>query len=102
MSFEAPVPDLKKLLTAWEEWERGEEMPGKVLANMKTAGFPAVLPSLFGEPGRDMSTPYILKSIVPGCVSKEFSAFALRRTSPITAWLRALGEQELAGGRFER
>jgi dienelactone hydrolase len=57
------------------------------------AGFTAVLPSLFGEPGRDMSTGYILKSIVPACVSKEFSAFALRRTSPITAWLRALGEQ---------
>ena len=46
MSFEAPVPDLKKLLTAWEEWERGEEMPGRVLANMKTAGFPAVLHQL--------------------------------------------------------
>jgi hypothetical protein len=46
MSFEAPTPDLKKLLSAWEEWERGEEMPGKVLANMKTAGFPAVLHQL--------------------------------------------------------
>jgi hypothetical protein len=46
MSFEAPAPDLKKLLSAWEEWERGEETPGKVLANMKTAGFPTVLHQL--------------------------------------------------------
>ena len=40
MSFEPPAPDLTKLLHAWEEWERGEETPGKVLANMKTAGLP--------------------------------------------------------------
>ena len=42
----APAPDLAKLLTAWEEWERGEETPGKVLANMKTAGLPTVLHQL--------------------------------------------------------
>jgi hypothetical protein len=46
MSFEAPAPDLKKLLSVWEEWERGEEMPGKVLANMKTAGFSTVIHQL--------------------------------------------------------
>ncbi|MCU1501646.1 MAG: hypothetical protein JWM12_1000 [Ilumatobacteraceae bacterium] len=46
MSFEAPAPDLNKLLTAWEAWERGEEMPGKVLANMKTAGFASILQQL--------------------------------------------------------
>ena len=82
------------------------EMPGitpEVAAfggRVAGAGFTAVLPVLFGEPGRPMSTSYILESIVPGCVSKEFSAFALRRTSPITVWLRALGEQvhEECGG----
>lgn len=46
MTFEQPTPDLKKLLAAWEEWERGEQMPGKVLANLKTAGLPAVLKQL--------------------------------------------------------
>lgn len=46
MTFELPTPDLKKLLAAWEEWERGEQMPGKVLANLKTAGLPAVLKQL--------------------------------------------------------
>jgi hypothetical protein len=46
MSFERPAPDLAKLLTAWEEFERGEQQPGKVLANLKTAGLPEVLHEL--------------------------------------------------------
>jgi hypothetical protein len=45
-SFETPAPDLKKLVAAWEEWEKGEQTPGKVLANLKTAGLPAVLQEL--------------------------------------------------------
>ena len=72
------------------------EMPGltpNVAAfgrRVAEAGFTAVLPSLFGEPGRPMSVPYVAQSMIPGCVSREFSTFALRRTSPITEWLRAL------------
>jgi hypothetical protein len=31
---------------AWDEWERGEQSPGKVLANLKTAGFAVVLAQL--------------------------------------------------------
>jgi len=46
MSFERPVPDLQKLLAAWEEFERGEQQPGKVLANLKTAGMSEVLHAL--------------------------------------------------------
>lgn len=46
MSFERPAPDLAKLLAAWEEFERGEQSPGKVLANLKTAGLPEVLREL--------------------------------------------------------
>lgn len=45
-SFERPVPDLSKLLAAWEQFEAGEQQPGKVLANLKTAGLPAVLDEL--------------------------------------------------------
>jgi hypothetical protein len=37
MAFETPAPDLNKLITAWDEWERGEESPGKVLSKLKTA-----------------------------------------------------------------
>lgn len=46
MAFDRPAPDLAKLLTAWEQWEKGEEMPGKVLANMKTAGLAEILREL--------------------------------------------------------
>jgi len=46
MSFTPPPPDLRKLQAAWEEWERGEQPPGKVLANLKTAGLDKVLAEL--------------------------------------------------------
>ena len=46
MSFELPAPDLAKLIVAWEEWERGDQQPGKVLANLKTAGLPRILEQL--------------------------------------------------------
>jgi hypothetical protein len=46
MSFVPPPPDLHQLQTAWEEWERGEQPPGKVLANLKTAGLGIVLAEL--------------------------------------------------------
>ncbi len=49
MSFERPAPDLSKLLAAWEEFERGEQQPGKVLANLKTAGLPEVLSELIAS-----------------------------------------------------
>lgn len=46
MAFERPAPDLSKLIAAWEAWEKGEEMPGKVLANLKTAGLAEILAEL--------------------------------------------------------
>ena len=46
MSFERPAPDLEKLRGYWEAWERGEETPGRVLANLKTAGLPELLQQL--------------------------------------------------------
>ncbi|MEY4174194.1 MAG: hypothetical protein RI900_1359 [Actinomycetota bacterium] len=49
MAFEAPAPDLGKLLSAWQEWERGEQAPGRVLANMKTAGLAQVLQQLVDQ-----------------------------------------------------
>jgi dienelactone hydrolase len=59
-------------------------------------GCTAVMPHLFGDPGRPMTAGYTLQSIGPACVSREFSALALRRTSPITRWLRALARDEHA------
>lgn len=46
MSFERPAPDLSKITAAWQEFELGEEAPGKVLANLKTAGLGEVLAEL--------------------------------------------------------
>jgi dienelactone hydrolase len=65
------------------------------------AGFTVAMPSLFGEPGRPMSVPYVVKSMTSACVSREFTTWALNRTSPIVEWLRALARDlhEQAGGK---
>lgn len=55
MSFEQPAPDLAKIVAAWEEFENGEETPGRVLAEMKTAGLDKVLAELV-ESGWQPST----------------------------------------------
>jgi dienelactone hydrolase len=64
------------------------------------AGFSAALPSLFGTPGRPIGALYGVQSILQGCVAREFTTWALDRTSPITTWLRALAaaEHERCGG----
>jgi hypothetical protein len=36
--MDRPPPDPSKLLEQWMEWERGEATPGRVMANLKTAG----------------------------------------------------------------
>jgi len=63
-------------------------------------GCTAVLPHLFGDPGRAPSAGAMVKSIGPACISRQFSAWALKKTSPVTVWLRALAthEHERCGG----
>ncbi len=70
-------------------------------------GCSAVLPDLYGAAGRDpfegsviSSMAYGVGSMVKGCISRDFSTFALGRTSPIASWLRALAraEHERCGG----
>ncbi len=53
-------------------------------------GYCVYMPSLLGEPGKDLSMPYIASSIAKACISREFRVLALRQTSPITDPLRAL------------
>jgi len=53
-------------------------------------GFTVVMPDLVGTPGKDVSLPYIMNSLAKVCISKEFTSWALNRTSPVTSWLRAL------------
>jgi dienelactone hydrolase len=66
-------------------------------------GCTAVLPHLFGDPGRDplaggrlKAVAYALTSLVPACVSREFTVLATGRTSPVVSWLRALAADEHA------
>ena len=63
-------------------------------------GFSVALPDLFGEAGRAVSNGYLIQSIVKGCISSEFVAFARNKTAPITTWLRALVAEahDRAGG----
>lgn len=88
------------------------EMPGITPAVLRFAdrvaalGLTAVVPHLFGTPGRSLAAsmpaavPYLLSSVVPACVSREFTVWATDRTSPIVEWLRALAraEGERCGG----
>jgi dienelactone hydrolase len=53
-------------------------------------GFHVRMPSLFGTPGKPFGWGYVLRTFPPACVAREFTTWALNRTSPVTAWLRAL------------
>lgn len=43
---ERPPPDPAKLLALWMEWERGDTLPGQLLASLKTAGMRDLLDAL--------------------------------------------------------
>ena len=63
-------------------------------------GCTAWLPSLFGTPGKPPSNSYALRSLIPACISGEFTALATGKASPVTTWLRALAHHahEECGG----
>ncbi|WP_426043760.1 dienelactone hydrolase family protein [Caulobacter sp. DWR3-1-2] len=57
-------------------------------------GMTVFCPSLFGEPGRPVTTGYAVRVIAKTlCVRREFTAWAADRSSPIVDWLRALARQ---------
>ncbi len=89
------------------------EMPGitpnvaRFARRVVDLGCTAVLPSLFGTPGKDpvagggrQTLQYVLSSMAPACVSREFTIWATNRTSPVVSWLRALAahEHQVCGG----
>lgn len=89
------------------------EMPGitpgvaDFARRIATIGCTAVVPHLFGEPGRSLvndggrpSVTTLVRSFLPACVSREFTVLATGRTSPVVAWLRALARDahERCGG----
>jgi hypothetical protein len=48
-NMDRPPPDPAKLLAYWNEWETGETTPGRVMANLKTAGLPGLLEQLVAQ-----------------------------------------------------
>lgn len=83
------------------------EMPGISPKVLRFAGWvaeigcTAVVPHLFGVPGKDPTAGgplkvlgYGLSSMGPACISREFSVWATGRTSPVVDWLRALARHE--------
>jgi dienelactone hydrolase len=58
--------------------------------DLVASGFTVAMPSLVGTPGRSVSGFYGTASLMKVCVAREFTHWALQRTSPIITWLRAL------------
>jgi dienelactone hydrolase len=86
-------------------WRRGtgpaviviHEIPGlhpqvlRFASRVADAGMTVLCPSLFGDPGREVSRGYAAASIVKAiCIRREFNVWASDRSSPIVDWLRAL------------
>ena len=84
----AEMPGIYPLVARFARWVRGD-------------GFTVWMPDLFGRAGAPITLGYGLGSMVRGCVSREFRAFAANESSPVTAWLRALAAQALplSGGK---
>ncbi|HWA65921.1 MAG TPA: dienelactone hydrolase family protein [Mycobacteriales bacterium] len=63
-------------------------------------GCTAVMPHLFGEPGKDISMGYTLNTLAKLCISSEFTKMATKQSGKVTTWLRALArsEHERCGG----
>jgi dienelactone hydrolase len=89
------------------------EMPGitpKVIAfaeRVAGIGCTAVLPHLFGTPGKDPNeggrlgvVTALTNVMIPACINREFTVLATGKTSPVISWLRQLAkhEHEVCGG----
>ena len=89
-------------------WRRGtgpaviiiHEIPGlhplviRFADHVAAAGMTVFLPSLFGEPGKPVTVPYALGTMIKTiCIAREFNVWANDKSSPIVDWLRALARQ---------
>ena len=55
--MDRPPPEPAKLLSQWEAWERGDELPGRTMANLKTGEAKALLEAA-GEESADLLTAW--------------------------------------------
>ena len=76
------------------------EMPGlhplviRFADRVASAGMTVYCPSLFGDPGRPVSTGYALGQMFMGmCVRREFNVWKAGKSSPMVDWLRALARK---------
>jgi hypothetical protein len=51
--MDRPPADPAKLLASWMEWEKGENTPGRVMADLKTGGLRDVLEHLASAAAAD-------------------------------------------------
>jgi len=63
------------------------------------AGFEVYVPILFGSANHETTPFYSITQFVRVCLSKEFAAFSLGRSSPITDWVRLLGCEIVQGSK---
>ncbi len=83
------------------------EIPGitptvaRFAEDLVSAGFRVAVPLLVGEVGPPPSVGYLARSFAKVCISREFATWAVGQSSPIVAWLRALGRDlhKESGGR---
>jgi dienelactone hydrolase len=83
------------------------EMPGiyplvaRFARQVRDAGFTVWMPDLFGRAGAPPTMGYAVGSMLRGCISREFKAFAANESSPVIDWLRALAAHAhpLCGGK---
>ncbi|HEY8121336.1 MAG TPA: dienelactone hydrolase family protein [Myxococcota bacterium] len=83
------------------------EMPGiyphvsRFARWVRDAGFTVWMPDLFGRAGATVTMPRAVLTMLRGCVSREFRAFAANESSPVIDWLRALAAHAfpLCGGK---
>ena len=73
------------------------EMPGlhplvlRFADRVAAAGMTVYCPSLFGQPGREVTAGYAVGVMLGAiCIRREFDVWAKDRSSPIVEWLRAL------------
>lgn len=89
-------------------WRRGSgpaviiihEIPGlhpqviQFADRVAAEGMTVFLPSLFGQPGRPVTTGYALGSMFGAiCIRREFNVWNTGKSSPIVEWLRALARK---------